>query len=267
MPADWVASSTWSVTACSMVTPPSERQDVLEPVQALVDPLVEHGGRASDAPISVGRRRVDDVEETSRQATRRASGHLARAAGSVRLSVGLAASRRDCSPRRQCERRSFSVSLRSRRCGLVRCATRLAVPSPRPRARSRARAAAGSAPPARQIGPGARQVLAGYQETDATRAHGRARWLRGLRNAPSCSPDCQRPPRRCAAVQSDQLPSICSGLDAVESQGSSSNGRAAVGDNAFCWPVSRRSGSELGTELRGRSFASGLPRGVMETEG
>ena len=183
------------------------------------------------------------------------------------LSVGLAASRRDCSPRRQCERRSFSVSLRSRRCGLVRCATRLAVPSPRPRARSRARAAAGSAPPARQVGPGARQVLAGYQETDATRAHGRARWLRGLRNAPSCSPDCQRPPRRYAAVQSDQLPSICSGLDAVESQGSSSNGRDAVGDNAFCWPISRRSGSELGTELRGRSFASGLPRGVMETEG
>ena len=67
----------------------------------------------------------------------------------------------------------------------------------------------------------------GYQETDATRAHGQARWLRGLRNSPPCSPDCQRPPRRYAAVQSDQLPSICSGL---ESQGSSSNGRDAVGD-------------------------------------
>ena len=35
--------------------------------------------------------------------------------------------------------------------------------------------------------------------------------------------------------------------------------------NASRCPVSRRSGSELGTELRGRSFASGLPRGVMET--
>ena len=58
---------------------------------------------------------------------------------SFRLSLGLAASRRDCSPRRQCERRSFSVSLRSRRCGLVCCATRLAVPTPRPRARSRTR--------------------------------------------------------------------------------------------------------------------------------
>ena len=37
-------------------------------------------------------------------------------------------------------------------------------------------------------------------------------------------------PGAARAVQSDQLPSICSGLDAVESQGSSSNGRDAVGD-------------------------------------
>ena len=110
-------------------------------------------------------------------------------------------------------------------------------------------------------------MLAGYQETDATRAHGQARGLRGLRNSPPCSPDCQRPPRRCAAVQSDQLPSICSGLDAVESQGSSSNGRDAVGDKRLPLAGQRSSGSELGAELRDRSFASGLPRGVMETEG
>ena len=113
-----------------------------------------------------------------------------------------------------------------------------------------ARAAAGSAAPARQVGPGARQVLAGYQETDATRAHGQARWLRGLRNSPPCSPDCQRPPRRCPAVQSDQLPSICRGLDAVESQGSSSDGRDTSETNASRWPVSRSSGSGPGAELR-----------------
>ena len=68
-----------------------------------------------------------------------------------------------------------------------------------------------------------------------------------LRNSPPCSPECQRPPRRYPAVQ---LPSICSGLDAVESQGSSSDGQDTSETNASRWAVSRSSGSGPGAELR-----------------
>ena len=85
--------------------------------------------------------------------------------------------------------------------------------------------------------------------TDATRAHGQARRLRRLGNSPPCSPDCQRPRRRCPA---------CGPTSRSRSQpprrrriaGLHFNGRDTSEPNGSRWPVSRSSRSGLGAELR-----------------
>ena len=115
------------------------------------------------------------------------------------------------------------------------------------------------------------------------RAHGRCwpatrkRTLRGLTARPGGFGDCATHRRARQTVRGRPgatRPSSPTSCPRSAAASTPSNRRVLLPmtgtrseTNAFRWPVSRRSGSELGTELRGRSFASGLPRGVMETEG